>query len=67
MPQKVTELLSVTQAADELSISPRTLHHRITTGKVAAAKIGDGLTSAYVITRAEVERVKAEREQKATA
>ena len=58
MPQPDSELLSVTQAARELSVAPRTLHHRIATGKVAATKVGDGRTSAYVITRAEVERIK---------
>lgn len=62
MPHSVTDLLSVTQAAKELSLAPRTLHHQIATGKVAATKVGDGRTSAYVITRAEVERVKAERD-----
>lgn len=53
-------LLSVSQAANELRLPTRTLLHRITTGKVEATKIGDGQTSPYVITRAEVERLKAE-------
>lgn len=53
-------LLSVAQAAEELGWSPRTLHYRITTGKVAAEKMGDGRTNAYVITRAEIDRLKAE-------
>jgi excisionase family DNA binding protein len=50
------DLLSVTQAAELLGIPPRTLHHRISTGKVRATKVGDGVTSAYVLTRAEVEK-----------
>jgi len=50
------DLLSVTQAAELLGIPPRTLHHRISTGKIQASKIGDGLTSAYVITRAEIDK-----------
>lgn len=57
-PISLNDLLSVTQAADELGIAPRTLHSRITAGKVAATKLGPG-TASYVITRAEVERVKA--------
>lgn len=61
MPQTTPDLLTVTQAAKELALAPRTLHHQIATGKVTATKVGDGLTSAYVITRAEVERVKAGR------
>lgn len=52
------ELLSVVQAAKELGIPSRTLHHRIVTGKVAATKVGDGKTSAYVIARAEIDRLK---------
>lgn len=60
MVSLLPELLSVAQAAAELGIAPRTLHYRISTGKVVAEKIGGGHTSAYVITRAEVERVKAE-------
>ena len=54
-----TDLLSVSQAAEELGKPNRTLHYWIATGKIAATKIGDGKTSAYVITRAEIERVKA--------
>ena len=61
------QLLSVVQAASELGMPPRTLHYQISTGKIAATKVGDGLTSAYVITRGEVDRIKAERELEATA
>lgn len=56
----LADFLSVSQAADELGIPNRTLHHRIATGKVAATKVGDGKTSAYIIARDEVERLKAE-------
>lgn len=52
------EVLSVTQAAAELHVSPRTVLHRIKSGRITAMKLGPG-TAAYVITRAEVERVKA--------
>ena len=38
----------------------RQVLHRITTGTLAATKIGDGRTSAYIVTRAEVERAKGE-------
>lgn len=64
---RTDDLLSVVQAASELGMPPRTLHYQIGTGKIAATKVGDGLTSSYVITRAEVERVKAERSEAATA
>lgn len=56
-PDTALDVLSVVQAADELGIPPRTLHHRISTGKVIATKVGEGRTSAYVITRAEVDRL----------
>lgn len=52
-------LLSVSQAATELGITDRAVRHRIKAGTLAATKLGPG-TSSYVITRAEVERVKAE-------
>lgn len=53
------DLLGVVQVAAELNISVRAVQHRITSGTLTATKLGDGRTSAYVITRAEVERVKA--------
>lgn len=59
------ELITVAAAAEELHLSPRTILHRIKAGTLAATKLGAGKTSAYVLTRAEVERAKAE--QKATA
>ena len=51
------EVLSVVQVAAELHRSPRTIQHWITSGKIAALKLGPG-TAAYVITRDEVERIK---------
>lgn len=54
------QLLTVGQAAKELCLSPRTVQHRIAAGRIAAEKFGDGKTSAYIITRDEIERVKAE-------
>lgn len=53
------EFLSVVQAAAELHITPRAVRHRILVGSLAATKLGPG-TASYVITRAEVARVKAE-------
>lgn len=53
------DFLSVVQTAQELHITPRAVRHRINVGTLAATKLGPG-TSSYVITRAEVERVKAE-------
>ena len=52
------ELLGVAQVGRELNISPRAVLHRIHAGKILATKTGPG-TAGYVITRAEVERVKA--------
>jgi hypothetical protein len=43
-----------------LSITRRAVVHRIAAGTLAAEKLGDGKTNAYVISRAEVERAKAE-------
>jgi len=56
-------LLSVAQAAEELDVPIRTLQYRITTGKVAAVKVGAGRTSSYVITREEVDRLLDEQEK----
>lgn len=55
-----SELLAVAQAADELHLSVRAVQHRIKNGQIKAVKLGAGRTSAYVIARAEVDRVKAE-------
>lgn len=55
-----TDLLTVAQAAEVLAMPTRTLHQWIANGRVTATKLGTGRTNAYVITRAEVERVKAE-------
>lgn len=60
MPTTTPDLLTVRQAAHALGLSPRSVLHRITTGTLAATKIGDGRTSAYIVTRAEVERVREE-------
>ena len=53
------DFLSVAQAAAELSLTERAIRHRIKAGTLAATKLGPG-TASYVITRAEIERVKAE-------
>lgn len=53
-----TDLLTVTQAAEELNLSVRAVQHRITNGAITATKLGAGRTSAYVITREEIDRVK---------
>ncbi len=52
--------LTVRQAAIELGITPRAILHRIAAGTLPATKLGDG-TSAYIITREDVEAAKAER------
>ena len=48
------------QAAKVLHITPRAVLHRISAGTLAATKLGEGKTSAFLITRAEIERAKAE-------
>ena len=53
-----TDLLTVKQAAELLGISRRAVIHRITAGTLAATKLGPS-TTAYVIERAEIDRVKA--------
>ena len=54
-----SDYLTVTQAARELNLTRRAVVHRIAAGTLAAAKVGDARTSAYIIERAEVERAKA--------
>lgn len=52
------DILTVAQAAEELNLSIRAVQHRITSGSITATKLGTGRTSAYVITREELDRVK---------
>ena len=54
----LSDLLTVAQAAEELNVSVRAIQHWIANGKVQAFKIGTGRTSAYVINRDEVERIR---------
>lgn len=59
MRNELPEVLSVAQAAKVLNITPRAVLHRISAGTLAATKLGEGKTSAFLIARAEIERVKA--------
>jgi excisionase family DNA binding protein len=59
MSHTESEFLSVEQVAAELKITARAVRHRITAGTISAVKLGPG-TASYVITRTEVDRVKAE-------
>lgn len=54
------QIVTVAVAAQEWGIDRRTALRWIATGKVTAEKIADGKTNAYVLTREEVDRVKAE-------
>ena len=54
------DYLTVTQAARELNLHRRAIIHRIAAGTLAATKVGDARTSAYIIERAEIERAKSE-------
>lgn len=54
-----SDIMTVDQAAAELNLSVRAVQHRIKVGTLAAQKLDPSKrTSAYVIDRAEVERVK---------
>ena len=53
-----TNFVNVRDAAATLGISPRAVLHRITRGAIRATKGGDGRTSAYIIDRTEIERVR---------
>ena len=55
-----SQIVTVAVAAEEWGIDRRTALRWIATGKVAAEKIAGGKTNAYVLTREEVDRVKAE-------
>jgi hypothetical protein len=65
-PRKAPDFLSVTQTAEELDLTTRAVRHRIKAGTLLATKLGPG-TASYVITRQEIERVKADRAEKASA
>lgn len=54
------EFYGVHQVAKILGITGRAVRYRVEAGTLAATKLGTG-TASYVITRAEVERVKAGR------
>ena len=49
------DYLNVAQAAAELRITERAVRHRIKAGTLPASKLGNGRTSAYVITREALE------------
>lgn len=55
------QIVTVAVAAEEWGIDRRTALRWIAAGEVAAEKIADGKTNAYVLTREEVERVKREK------
>ena len=61
MEQTTPQIVTVAVAAEEWGIDRRTALRWIAAGKVAAEKIADGKTNAYVLTRAEVQRVKREK------
>ena len=49
------DYLTVAQFAAKVERPVSTVHNWIATGRIAATKIGDGRTSAYVIPRIEVD------------
>lgn len=59
---KTPDVLSNTEAAALLGLSKRTLHRHIAKGLIPATKLA-GLTGSYVIERAAVEKILAEREK----
>lgn len=61
MEARTPQIVTVAVAAEEWGIDRRTALRWIAAGEVAAEKIADGKTNAYVLTREEVERVKREK------
>ena len=61
MEAQTPQIVTVAVAAEEWGVDRRTALRWIAAGEVAATKVGDGRTNAYVLTRAEVERVKREK------
>ncbi len=59
MTNPASDWLTVAQAAAELNLSRRAVLHRIKAGTLAAEKIGDGRTSAYLIPREAVAKAAA--------
>lgn len=59
MAQTGIDAMSVVQTAKELGVSARAVRHRIKAGTIHATKLGEN-TASYVISRAEVERIKKE-------
>ena len=57
---QLSDYLTVTQAARELNLHRRAIIHRIAAGTLAATKVGEARTNAYIIERAEIERAKGE-------
>ena len=53
-------LLNIRDAATDLKLTPRQVHHLIESGKIQAVKTGSGLRAPYLITRDELDRFKAE-------
>lgn len=53
--EPVPELLSVTEAAAELGVTPQAVRQRLDSGSVRGVKVG----ATWVVSRAEVERAKA--------
>lgn len=56
MPTALTDMVTVAQAAEALGVNRRTIIRRIQSGDLPAQKLGPG-TSAWVITRADLERL----------
>lgn len=54
----MSQLRTVAQAALALHLTRRAVLHRIQAGTLEAIKIGEGRTSAYVITVEEIERAR---------
>jgi hypothetical protein len=57
---RTPDFVNVRGAARELGLAPRTVLARIRHGQIAATKIGPGKTSAYIIAKTEIARIKQE-------
>lgn len=61
MPKKRTDFIGVAEAARTLGYDVRTIHRKIKRGELHGTKVSAGLRAAYVLDRAEVERLAAAR------
>lgn len=55
-------ILGVSEAAELMGVTPRTIQRWIEAGKLAGNKLGSGNKATYVLDRSDVERLMGERD-----